>query len=165
MAIVSGAVRETVARPQPRRARHEAEAPSRGFDLGGAIGHGSRLLLAGVVLLTVAGFGLLQVLQTSQVASTGYELRTLQATRAQLEAENRLLEARIAERSQLDLLRSAAVNDLGMVDPEGSLSISVPVAAPDAVPLPRRYVDEQPPLEASEPSLWERIVDRLPGFD
>jgi cell division protein FtsL len=150
------------ARRTPRTRRAEAiDAPARN----GSFGHVSRMLLVGLILLTVAFFGLMQVLQTSQVATTGFEMRALQTERATLGAEIRLLEASIAEQSQLERVRDEATTRLGMVEPETTLRVSVDEHSPAVVPLPRRYVEPVEATEVEEAAWWEPLIERLPGFD
>jgi cell division protein FtsB len=156
MASLGATVRDGIAAPAP----HAGGAGLLGF-----AGRISRLLLVGLILLGVALLGLLQVLQTSQVASTGFELRNLQIQRTQLESEIRLLEAGIAERSELERVRDEAVNRLGMVEPDQTLRVTVDTAAPSEVPLPRRYVEEAPPIEQESAPWWEPLLERIPGFD
>lgn len=160
-----GATARNAAAPAGSRGRYTAQprgsaAPS--LHLAGRI---SRLLLIGLILLAVATLGLLQVLQTSQLASTGFELRTLQNERNSLESEIRLLEASVAERSQLERLHSEAVGRLGMIEPQQKLRLTVGEPAPVGVPLPRRYVEPAPVIENEAPSFWESLLERIPGFD
>ena len=135
-------------------------------NLGGLqrIGHFRQILLVSL-LLGVAILGLLQVLQTSQVASAGFELRTLQAQRSQLESEIRLLEAGIAENARLTGLHHEAITRLGMIQPQKVLRLSVHEAAPHGVPLPRRYINAPPPIEQEQIAWWEPLLERIPGFD
>lgn len=157
MATLGASVRDGVAAPRPDRSHGTAALP-----LAGKI---SRTLIVGICLLAIATMGLLQVLQTSQVASTGFELRTLQAERTRLESEIRLLEAGVAERSQLERVREEAVNRLGMIEPAQILRLSVDEPAPGVVPLPRRYVEPAPAIEEEAVPWWEPLLERLPGFD
>jgi cell division protein FtsL len=164
MAALAGGVAGARAgtRRTPRTRRTEAiEAPARS----GGFGHVSRMLLVGVVLMAVASLGLLQVLQTSQVATTGFEMQTLQMERTTLEAEIRLLEASIAGQSQLERVRDEATTRLGMVEPETTLRVSVDERSPAVVPLPRRYVEPVEATEIEEAAWWEPLIERLPGFD
>lgn len=163
MATLAGAAGARAgARRTPRTRRAETiDAPARS----GGFGHVSRMLLVGLILLTVAFFGLMQVLQTSQVATTGFEMRTLQTERTTLEAEIRLLEASIAEQSQLERVRDEATTRLGMVEPATTLRVSVDERSPAVVPLPRRYVEPVEATEVAEAAWWEPLIERLPGFD
>ena len=155
----AGARAGTRGAPRTRRAESSVAERSGGF------GHVSRMLLVGLILLTVAFFGLMQVLQTSQGATTGFEMRTLQTERATLEAEIRLLEASIAEQSQLERVLDEATTRLGMVEPETTLRVSVDERSPAVVPLPRRYVEPVEATEVEEAAWWEPLIERLPGFD
>jgi cell division protein FtsB len=164
MASLGATVRDGAAAPRRGFAGPAAERTHRGLTLPGA-GKISRLLIIGFALMGVATLGLLQVLQTSQVASTGFELRTLQAERTRLESEIRLLEANVAERSQLERLREEAVDGLGMVEPDQKLHLSVDEPAPSVIPLPRRYVESAPVIEPEPAPWWEPFLERIPGFD
>ena len=157
MASLGASVRDGVTAPRPQRVHGPVPLP-----LAGRV---SRTLVVGIALMAVATLGLLQVLQTSQLASTGFELRTLQAERTRLESEIRLLEAGIAERSQLERVRDEAVSRLGMIEPERTLRVTVDEAAPGIVPLPRRYVEPAPAIEVEAVPWWEPLLERLPGFD
>lgn len=124
----------------------------------------SRTMLAGLSLLTVAGVGIFQVLQTSNVASTGYEVRRLESERANLDAEIRLLEAQLASSANLEYLRKTSTERLGMAPAQDRLRIAVDTPAPDVVPLPRRYVPEVEGRPAPERSWWDSLIDALPGL-
>jgi hypothetical protein len=160
---VTGGRGETGRTRRAERAEHVGTVA--GAEQSGSFGHVSRMALVGQILMTVAFFGLLQVLQTSQVATTGFEMRLLQSERTRLEAEIRLLEASIAEQSQLERVRAEATNRLRMVEPETTLRVSVSERAPLVVPLPRRYVEPVETAKADEAAWWEPLLERLPGFD
>lgn len=125
----------------------------------------SNTMIVALAMLAMATGGIFQVLQSSRVAEVGYQLRALESERETLDAEIRLLEARVAQSSNLEHLRDQAESRLGMVMPVDDMSITVSVPAPAVVPLPRRYVDlpedEAPPA----PSWWEELIGSLPGFD
>jgi hypothetical protein len=125
----------------------------------------SRLLVLSFVLLLTGGLGILQVLQSSHVATLGYQLRTLDQERSTLSADVGQLEAQVAERSNLERVHAEAVDRLGMVPPTTTVTIHVDGAAPAVVPLPRRYVTPTAPLSAAQTSWWERLLSRLPGFN
>jgi cell division protein FtsL len=125
----------------------------------------SLLLLAALTLIAVTATGLFQVMQTSRAATIGYELRTLEAQRASLGAEVRLLEVEIARRSRIEQIRVEAVERLGMVMPEETVRIAVTVPAPAVIPMPERYVTAVPEQEPPSAAWWERLLRRVPGFD
>lgn len=124
----------------------------------------SRTMVVALALLTVASAGIVQVLQSSRVAEVGYTLRELEQTRETLDAQIRLLEARIAESSNLEHLREQAVTRLGMAPAEESMRIRVDTPAPQVVPLPRRYVQITEQTVPEPPSWWEELIGSLPGF-
>ncbi len=125
----------------------------------------SRTMVVALALLAVASAGIFQVLQTSRIAEVGYALRDLETERESLDAQIRLLEARVADSSDLEHLRQQAVGRLGMVPSEDSLRIEVDTAAPDVVPLPRRYVQTPEHGVPPEASWWEELIGSIPGFD
>lgn len=123
----------------------------------------SRTMLAGLALLAVAAVGIVQVLQTSNVASTGYEVRRLEGERADLDAQIRLLEAQLASNANLEHLRKTSSERLGMVPAKERVRISVDTPAPDVVPLPRRYVPAVEERPAPKRSWWDSVIDAIPG--
>ena len=124
----------------------------------------SRTLLAGIALLIVAVVGLFQVLQTSRATTAGYELRSLERERAVLAAEVRILEADVAQQARVEEVRAAAIERLGMVKPEATVQITVPVQAPAVLALPERYVNRPDPVPPVELAWWERLLQKVPGF-
>lgn len=124
----------------------------------------SRLMVISVALLAVAAVGLVQVLQTSRVAEVGYTLRDLEVERQSLDANIRLLEAQIAQSSNLERLREQAVGRLGMVPPDNTMRIRVEAMAPSNMPLPRRYVQLPEREPVPEPAWWEELIGSVPGF-
>ena len=117
------------------------------------------------LLLATGAVGSLQVLQSSRIATVGYELRTLERQRAELGAQARLLEAEIASMANLERVHERAVNELGMVAAEDEVRIAVSVATPAVVPMPERYVRETP-LPPEEPApWWDRVLGSLSGLD
>lgn len=125
----------------------------------------SRLTIASFALLAAGVVGLVQVLQTTQVAATGYEVRALEREAQDLDADIRLLEAQIAASSNLDQIQKEATGRLAMVRPQQKVRVAADVPAPAIVPLPRRYV---PTFERQEPpavTWWERLLGNLPGLN
>jgi len=122
-------------------------------------------MVVALALLAVATAGIFQVLQTSQVAAVGYTLRDLEQERDSLDAQIRLLEARVADSSDLEHLRAQATDRLGMVPAQDSMRIQIETAAPEVVPMPRRYVQAPEHEAAPEPSWWEELIGSIPGFN
>lgn len=125
----------------------------------------SATMIVALAMLAIAVAGLVQVLQASRVAEVGYQLRALEVEQTELDAQIRLLEARLAASSNLELIREQAQTSLGMVPAEDELSITVSVPAPNVVPLPRRYVDMPERVVPPEATWWEELIGTLPGFD
>lgn len=124
----------------------------------------SRMMLASFALLALAVVGLVQVLQTTQVAATGYEVRALEREQENLDADIRLLEAQIAASSNLDRIQKDATTRLGMVRAEQKIRVAQDVPAPAIVPLPRRYVPAQVHEDPPPVAWWERVLGVIPGL-
>jgi cell division protein FtsL len=122
-------------------------------------------LLAAIALLVVAAVGVLQVMQTSQAATAGYELGALEAERADLSAQVRALEAQIAQSANEGQMRDLAIARLGMVPPAQTVRVTVGATAPALPALPERYVVRPQPTPLPPPSWWEQILKVLPGFN
>lgn len=142
----------------PRAVQPRATVPS-------FTGRAPALLLSALLLSAVAAVGLFQVLQTSRAATIGYELRALERERSELSAEIRLVEAEIARIARVEGVREQAVERLGMVVPERTVRIDVPVAAPAVVPMPERYVEAATPAEILPLAWWERVLGRFSAFN
>ncbi len=149
-----------------RRARAEEMAAPRALPRGRGVipRRFSRLTIISVALLAIAVVGLVQVLQTSRIATIGYDVRALELERQSLSAEIRVLETEIASSTNLDFLRSEAIGRLGMVPAGDRVRMSVDVPAPGSVPLPRRYVPDQQYEALPTPSWWESLLGKLPGI-
>ena len=127
-------------------------------------GHIPRTLIASVALMVVVAVGVLQVLQTSNAATAGYELRALERERADVGAQVRLLEAQIAQTAGEGQLRELAIARLGMVPAKDAVHVAVDTPAPAVAALPERYVVRPQPTEPSRLALWEQALRWLPGF-
>ena len=124
----------------------------------------SRLTVMSAALFLLGGVGLVQVLQTTQIAATGYEVRALELERASLDADIRLLEAQIATTSNLEQIRSEATKRLGMVPAQRSVRVAVETPAPALIPLPKRYMPVRDDAPARSAAWWERIQGHIPGL-
>ncbi len=146
-----------------------AAAVRAGRPAGGGAVPARRLLgrLPGVALATLAltvvtATGVLQVMQASRAASSGYEIGRLEDQRDRLNAEIRLLEVEVANMSHSDRVRQQATDRLGMVPPERSLRVAVGVAAPRGMPLPARYAPEVEVLGPMQRPWWAMLLESLP---
>ncbi len=135
---------------------------------GGAI-PSRRLLgrLPGVALATLAltiatGTGVLQVMQASRAASSGYEVGRLEEQRDNLEAEIRLLEVDVANMAHSDRVQQQATDRLGMVPAEKSIRVAVGVAAPRGMPLPSRYAPAVEVVGPLQRPWWAKLLESLP---
>ncbi|MEX2229923.1 MAG: hypothetical protein WEB13_09845 [Dehalococcoidia bacterium] len=149
---------------QPAAPRPRALPDAPGLGVRRSMGRASRTLMVALALLAVGALGTFQVLQSSQVAGVGYEIRALERERTALSAAVAQLEAQVAMRSNLERVHSEAVGRLGMVRPDETITVSVDVAAPPVVPLPRRYVTPTAPTALVQPGWLERLLGMLPGF-
>jgi cell division protein FtsB len=136
-----------------------------GFGVRRAMVRASRLLVVSLVLFAMGGLGILQVLQTSHVASLGYQIRAQEREQAALSAQVGQLEAQVANRSNLERLHADALGRLGMVLPKDTVQVAVNAGAPSVMPLPRRYIAPTAPVTLPQASWWERLLGVLPGFD
>jgi hypothetical protein len=128
-------------------------------------GHIPRTLLAGLALLFAATVGLLQVLQTSEAATAGYQLRALERERADLSAQVRSLEAQIAQTANEGHMRELAMARLGMVPAANKVTVKVDAEAPALPALPERYVVRPQSTPLPRMAWWEQILRFLPGFN
>jgi len=122
------------------------------------------LLLIAIALLAVSTVGVVQVLQTSQAATAGYELSALEVQAGQLSAEIRQLEADAARSSRLESVYAIATQRLGMVPPEETMRVAVDASAPRVVPLPERFVQRPPEPEHPGASWWSRLLETISTF-
>ena len=86
-----------------------------------------RLWADGVAAVDPAGGqpgGLVYLLQTSGVASTGYEIQRLQSERDDWQLRNEQLQLELAKRQSLTWIESEATGRLGMVRPEPTALLS-----------------------------------------
>jgi cell division protein FtsL len=147
---------------------HDGASGSSSSLLGRLASHSTipRTVLLGFVLLMLGALGVLQVLQTSQVATLGYDLSALEFERAQLQAEIRQLEASIANEGTQAAARHRAEQGLAMVPAEPAFRVSVEESAPAGATVPRRFIE---PAETTatetvrESAWWERLLAQLLG--
>ena len=113
-------------------------------------------------LFIVVAIALLQVAQSSGIVHTGQTLLRLERQKTDLEATVRGLEAEVASLSSLERVDRAARDRLGMVAAESSDYVSVSVAAPAGVFLPRPIIAvDQSALDATDP-WWQPFIRALP---
>jgi len=121
-----------------------------------------RRVIATALFLVVA-IALLQVAQSSGFAHTGQSLQRLERQKADLEAQVHELEAEVAALSSLERVERAARDRLAMVPPTSTGYVSVNVAPPDRLLLPRPIISAQPagPADGALP-WWQGLVQALP---
>ncbi len=126
----------------------------------------SRTVLLGFVLLLLGALGVFQVLQTSQVATLGYELSALEFERTQLQAEIRQVKVAIANEGTRAAAEERALQGLDMLPADPAFRISVDEPAPTGPTVPRRFVETAAAgeVEAMRGSAWwERLLAQLLG--
>ncbi|MGE0687244.1 MAG: septum formation initiator family protein [Dehalococcoidia bacterium] len=115
-----------------------------------------------VALALVAAIALLQVLQSSSVASTGESMQRLERERAQKTAEIHQLEKDVAALSSLDRIDRNARERLGMVPARRFEYVSVNTEAPTVPLLPRPIIDSTPIPEPQSEPWWQSLIKALP---
>lgn len=101
---------------------------------------------------------LLYLSQTSDVATTGYDITALQDEKQTLEAENEQLRLQIDQLESLDRVDREATTRLQMGPPRRVIYVT---AAPVAIPTP---VARPTPSEAESGGLVDRLSQRVMGF-
>lgn len=109
-----------------------------------------------LIVLTISIVGLLYLVQTSHVASLGYEVSRLERQRMDVALENQRLTYEIARRQSLPTVEDMARDELGMQPMGTHIYLTVPAPAGEQLELPS-------PQEGRTRSLGERIWDRLTG--
>lgn len=116
----------------------------------------SGVALYGIALALIASVGMLYLLQTSYVASLGYEMTQLQQQREELTVRNQQLRSALAQRQSLGNVEDAAVTDLGLVPAKQTMFLTVerPTLEDDVSGSP-----EHPESR----SFFDLFLDRLLG--
>jgi cell division protein FtsL len=109
-----------------------------------------------VVALAITTVGLLYLIQTTQVASLGYEISRLERERVAASLENQRLTYEVARYEALPEINRIAQERLGMQPLDDYVFLTVTLPPVDDLPLPS-------PEPAEVRSLPERIWDRLTG--
>lgn len=104
----------------------------------------------------IAAVGMLYLMQTSNVASLGYELSRLQSVQSRESLTNQELAAEIAELQSLDRAEQTARDRFSMQPMESFVYLDVAVPAELDLPAP------EPPA-GDERGRLERVWDRLMG--
>ena len=79
------------------------------------------------VLLAVCAVALVYLVETSGVATTGYDIQRLQAERTEWQLRNEQLKLELAKLRSLSWVQSEAVGRLGMVRPDPNTLVYVRV--------------------------------------
>ena len=125
---------------------------------------GPVLLVAGAVILIIA---LLQVVQTSDAATTNIAIQWLEQEKLELQTLGHQLEAEVASLSSLSRVEREARERLGLVPSETRESVEVNVAWPaaDQPRLPSRFAPEREAEVDERSSPWWRDLLGLLAFD
>lgn len=135
------------------------ERPSSGGALGRRLG-APGLGVVAVTLVAVAA--LLPVVQSSNATTTGHDIRTLEAQRADLQASIAGAEADVAMLGAVERVNQQARDRLGMVPADRSLYLNSNETPPVAG-VPARYLQQIPAPVHREPrsAWWQRAIERL----
>ncbi|MBX5444607.1 hypothetical protein [Sphaerobacter sp.] len=117
--------------------------------------------LNGAALVIVAGvavsvIGILYLIQTSHVASLGYELSRIERERNELAMENARLGYLVAEQESLEQVERVATQELGMRPLTRYRFLEVQAPAEEELPPP-------PTPTPDAETLWERVWRGLTG--
>ncbi len=112
--------------------------------------------------IAVALVGLWQVIQASDVTTTGFNISRLEQDRANWQASVHQLEAQVAALTSLERVERDARERLGMVPAQEQIHLEVDVPAPKQQLIPRRYLDEEPPPSEPGGSWWDPLLRLLP---
>lgn len=103
----------------------------------------------------------LPVLQSSATTSRGFEIRSLEQRRQELQAEIALLQAQIAEEGSLERVRERAAA-LGLKPAEDPIVVEVDVPGPVPAQVPARYLPEAAPAAERPAPWWQSLFAWLP---
>ncbi len=110
----------------------------------------------------MALLGLLQVIQTSDATSTGYNISRLEQERLDWSAQVHRLEAEVASLTSLERVEREARGRLGMVPAETVLYLEVEVTPPRQQRIPRRFLTSEPGASVAGTPWWEALLELLP---
>jgi cell division protein FtsL len=113
-------------------------------------------VLFAVVALALTTVGLLYLIQTTQVASLGYEISRLERERVAASLENQQLTYEVARYEALPEINRLARDEFGMQPMQEYVFLTVSLPPADDLPLPA-------PEPEQARTLPERIWDRLAG--
>jgi cell division protein FtsB len=114
------------------------------------------------VLTAAAAIALLQVIQSSSFAHTGYRIQQLEAERTTRAAAINQLEAEVAALSSLDRVERAARERLDMVPARNLTYIAVDVESPSGPLLPRPILSPSPAPPGDVEPWWQSLLKALP---
>ncbi len=112
--------------------------------------------------LAIGAAALLPLVQSSIATTTNGNVHRLEQQRDDWQARVQEREVEVATLAGLDRIEEVAKSDLKMVEPKGTLYITVDAGPPDPPTLPHRFQPADAEESASQPAFWEQILDRLP---
>jgi len=124
---------------------------------------GVRPVLLGAFLV-VASLGLLQVVQTSNATTTGYNLQRLEAERSAIQAEVHQLEAEVAVLTSIDRIDREARGRLGMVPAGNTITLEVHKQPPEQQLVPLRFLSTADAPDITTSPWWQKLLGLLPFF-
>jgi hypothetical protein len=115
-----------------------------------------------LALTAAAAIALLQVLQSSSVATTGETMLRLKQEKASRAAEIHRLEAEISALMSLDRIDRAARERLGMTPARNLEYVTVDIPAPSMPLLPRPLIEAPPAADQGPAAWWRSLLRALP---
>ena len=112
--------------------------------------------------LVVALIGLLQVVQTSNATTTGYNLNRLEQQRQDDQAQVHQLEAEVASLTSMDRIEAEARGRMGMVPAGNTINLEVHKPPPEQQLIPRRFAPEPSSAAPAGESWWQSLLQLLP---
>lgn len=133
----------------------------RPFSRGRSRGTTLPVLLIGATL-AVGVAGLLPLVQSSGVTTTGGRVWQLEQQRNDWQARLQEQEVEVAHLGSLERIEKEARERLKMAPPTEIHYISVDVLGPAPNRIPSRFLDDRPKESGAGDNLWEEIASWLP---
>lgn len=112
-----------------------------------------------VLLVALPIIGIVQVMQTNQLAQNGLALNQLVKERNTLEANIRILEASIASNVKLREIHTEATTRLGMIPAERTMRISINQRQAAPIQVPLRFTSKSNGDLLPQEKWWEPLLD------
>jgi len=112
-----------------------------------------------VLLVALPIIGIAQVMQTNQLARSGWVLNQLVKERNTLEANVRILEASIASNVKLREIHTEATTRLGMIPVERTMHISINQRQAAPIQVPLRFTSKSNGDLLPQKKWWEPLLN------